>query len=71
MTWGQCLSTYPGQQGAGEQGLISKPVHAISPPHLAEVEEEEIKNLAESNDGTAIQEDSDQTEPDEEDADSG
>ena len=68
MVWGQCLSTYPGQQGAGEQGLISKPVHAISPPHLAEVDEAEIKNLAESNEGTAIQEDSNQTEPDKEDA---
>ena len=71
MTWGWCnLSTYPGQQGAGEQGLISKPVHAVSPPHLAEVDEEEIKNLVESNNGTAIQDDSNQTDPDEEDVDS-
>ena len=58
------------QQGAGEQGLISKPIHAVSPPHLAEVDEEEIKNLVESNNGTAIQDDSDQTDPDKEDVDS-
>ena len=42
MTWGQCLSTYPGKQEAGEQGLNSKPCHTISPPLLIEVGAEEV-----------------------------
>ena len=68
MTWGRCLSTYPGRQEAGEQGLISKPCHAISPPPLIEVGAEEV-HLAESKNGDAIQDDSDQTDPDDEETD--
>merc|ERR1712081_82775 len=34
ITWGWCLSTNPGKQEAGEQGLNSKTCHAISQPPL-------------------------------------
>ena len=68
MTWGRCLSTYPGRQEAGEQGLTSKPCHAISPPPLIEVGAEEV-HLAESKNGDAIQDDSNLTDPDDEETD--
>merc|ERR1712081_161700 len=68
MTWGRCLSTYPGRQVAGEQGLTSKPCHAISPPPLIEVGAEEV-HLAESTNGDAIQDDSEQMDPDDEETD--
>ena len=68
MTWGRCLSTYPGRQEAGEQGLNSKPCHAISPPPLIEVGAEEV-HLAESKNGDAIQDDSNLMDPDDEETD--
>ena len=68
MTWGRCLSTYPGKQEAGGQEPISRPCYAIAPPLQMEVGVEEVQ-LGESKTDDAIQDDSDISNPDEEETD--
>ena len=60
------LAAYPGQQGTGGQDLISNPVHNITPSHRKEVEEDNMKTLDESDNGSAIDGDSKHTDPEEE-----
>ena len=68
MTWGRCLSTYPGKQEAEGQEPISRPCHAIAPPLQMEVGLEEVQ-LGERKTDDAIQDDSDISNPDEEETD--
>merc|ERR1711954_484165 len=65
MTWGWCLSTYPGKQEAGGQEPISRPCHAIAPPLQMEVGMEEVQLGERKTDDDAIQDDSDMSNPDE------
>ena len=69
MTWGRCLSTYPGKQEAGGQEPISRPCHAIAPPLQMEVGLEEVQLGERNTDDDAIQDDSDISNPDEEETD--
>merc|ERR1711954_270331 len=64
MTWGWCLSTYPGKQEAGGQEPISRPCHAIAPPLQVEVGMEEVQLGERNTDDDAIQDDSDLYNPD-------
>ena len=68
MTWGRSTlsAAYPGQQGTGGQDLISKPVQNITPSHLTEVEADDMKTLEESEDGSAIDGNSEHTDPEDE-----
>ena len=65
MTWGRStlLAEYPGQKGTGGQYLISNPVHNITPSHLKTVEVDDMKTLDESDNGSAIDGDSEHTDP--------